>query len=135
MENEFGALFTIAARVSVADKRINPVARHKEWYIDPAVVAIQDADENYLPVHHLVKADSWLPTDFKMILETEVPERDMIFGSLTQLSSALKTMDHILTTPNKTTRKLPAQFVNEPRMGQKTMQKLWIGRRFMGCRF
>ena len=123
-ESEFGALLTIAARVAVADKRMKPIAPDKEWHLDPAVIDIQDADENYLPVHHLVKADSWLPADFPMIIETEVPERDVIFGSITQLAIALKAMDPILNTPNEATRKLSPAFVSDARAAHVAMQQI-----------
>jgi hypothetical protein len=108
-EREFGALLTIAARAAVADKRMVPISQLKEWHADPAVVSIQDAEGPYLPVHHLVKADSWLPADFNHIIETEVPERDLVLGSLSQLASALENMNAILSKPNEVTRKLPAQ--------------------------
>jgi len=123
-EREFGALLTIAARVAVADKRMNPVSPNKEWHMDPAVIAIQDAEGDYLPVHHLVKADSWLPSDFTTIIETEVPERDIIFGSLNKLASALKTMDHILNTPNEATRKLSAHLVGDARVALVAFHKI-----------
>ncbi len=123
-EKEFGALLTIAARVAVGNKRMNPISAAKEWHEDPAVIEIQYAEENYLPVHHLVKADSWLPADFSTIIETEVPERDLIFGSLSQLTSALNAMDPILNTPNEATRKLSPQFVNDARAAHVAMLQI-----------
>lgn len=123
-EREFGALLIIASRVSIADKRMNPISLQKEWHMDPAVVAIQDAEEGYLPVHHLVKADTWLPVDFVTIIETEVPERDLIIGSLPQLVAALEPMDRILNTPNETTRKLSAQLVADARAAHVALTRL-----------
>jgi hypothetical protein len=123
-EREFGALLIIAARVAVADKRMKPISLAKKWHEDPAVINIQDAEDDYLPVHHLVKADSWLPADFTTIIETEVPERDLIFGSLWQLKSSLIAMDPVLNTPNEATRKLSAQFVNDARSAHVALQQI-----------
>jgi hypothetical protein len=123
-EKEFGSLLTIAARVAIADKRMNPVSAAKEWHEDPAVIQIQYAENDYLPVHHLVKADSWLPAEFTTIIETEVPERDLIFGSLTQVATALKALDPILNTPNEATRKLSPQFVSDARSAHLAMLQI-----------
>ena len=123
-EQEFGALLTVAARAAVADKRLNPISRQMDWHQDPAVVVIQDADGDYLPVHHLVKADCWLPADFMAIFETEVPERDLILGSLPQLAAALREMDRILNTPNEVTRKLASPLLTEARAAHAALTRL-----------
>ncbi len=123
-EEEFGALLTIAARVAIADRRMTPISTSRKWHEDPAVIAVQDVDENYLPVHHLVKADSWLPADFGVIIETEVPERDLIFGSLAQMADALKAMHPILNTPNEATRKLSTQLVSDARTAHLALKQI-----------
>lgn len=124
VEQEFGALLVIAARATVADKRMVPIAPHKDWWDDPAVVMLQDAENDFAPAHHLVKADTWLPADFSAVVETEVPERDVILGSLAQLDVALKHMDRILNTPNEVTRKLSTQFVSDARVAHKAFSEL-----------
>lgn len=87
-EDDLGALMIIAARDAVQNKRLSPVSTKREWFDDPAVQEVQDAVEDFHPVHHLVKADAWLPGDFPFVAETEVPDRDLILGSLPQLAVA-----------------------------------------------
>ena len=123
-EAEFGALMVIVARAAVQNKRLNPVVVARDWFEDPAVQAVQDAEEAFLPLHHLVKADSWLPGDFQPILETEVPERDVILGSVPQLAQALADAGRLLNTPNETTRKLAPDFVEAARRAHAGFLKI-----------
>ena len=122
--DEFSALLIIAARAHVADKRMIPINLNKDWFDDPAVVQVQDADQNFLPIHHLVKADTWLPADFEMLVESEVPERDLIIGSIPQLTLALMDLEKILNTPNEVTRKLPSSLVTNARRAQEALTKV-----------
>jgi len=121
---EFSALLIIAARAHVADKRMIPINLNKDWFDDPAVVQVQDADSDFLPIHHLVKADTWLPADFDMLVESEVPERDLILGSVPQLTQALADIGKVLNTPNEVTRKLAPDLVAAARAAHDGFSKI-----------
>ncbi len=123
-EADFGALMMIAARGHVQKKRLAPIDGDKPWYEDPAVLELQDADADFLPVHHLIKADTWLPAAFKLVAATEVPERDVILGSLPQLVVALADVERVLRPGSETIRKLPAPFVAGARQALAVLQEV-----------
>jgi hypothetical protein len=119
---DFGALMVIAARAAVADKRMSPVSAKREWFEDPAVEKLQTEEEEFTPAHHLVQADTWLPADFDVVLASEVPERDLIIGSLARLREALADSAGILAGPCEVTRKLQPALVEGARRAQAALE-------------
>ena len=63
-----------------------------------------------------------MPADFDVVLASEVPERDLIIGSLERLREALADSAGILAGPCEVTRKLQPALVEGARRAQAALE-------------
>lgn len=88
--HDYSALIIFAARLVIKGRKWPPADLRKTWLDDPAICALQGADKDIEPIHHLVNADTWLPADFLPIARVEIPDGELTIGSLHQLTLMLQ---------------------------------------------
>ncbi len=108
---EYGALMLFAARVAARGQIMPGYNRKRDWSEDPAVRTLLLSERDVGAMHHLVKADTWLPAEFLPIALAKLPYADVRIGSLPQLALALEEVGKALEAPDASVGMLPTETV------------------------
>ena len=108
---EYGALMLAAARIAAHGQAMPAHNRKRAWSEDAAVRALVLSERGVGTMHHLVKADTWLPGDFLPIVFAPLPYADVRVGSIVQLAAALALVGPVLDRPDTRIAMLAAETI------------------------
>lgn len=120
-DEEYGALMLFAARLATQGTTMPAYNKKRAWTEDAAVRTLRLSERGVGTMHHLVKADTWLPGDFLPIAVATFPYADVQVGSTTQLEAALARVGEALAAGGVS---LPAETVAAARRGHELFVKI-----------